>query len=98
MRVGRHFGFDWMRTPHVFHDPFSVYMYPFGQLLALSLYRRHLTEGQVFVDQYLGLLKSGGETRPLDLVNLARGDDPSVDVWQMAFDAIADMVSAACAG
>jgi oligoendopeptidase F len=98
MRVDRHFGFDWMRTPHIFHGPFSMYVYPFGQLLALAMYRRYLAEGQDFVVQYVGVLKRGGDTQPPNLLDLARGEDPSLDVWQAAFDVIADMVSAACTG
>jgi oligoendopeptidase F len=95
-RVDRHFGFDWMRTPHIFHDPFSVYVYPFGQLLALALYQRYRAEDQEFVGQYFGALRGGGRTRPHDLLNLVIGGDPLVDVWQTGFDAISDMVNTVC--
>jgi oligoendopeptidase F len=54
----------WSYIPHVVHVPGYVYAYAFGQLLALSVYRRSLDEGASFPDRYLGLLAAGGSEPP----------------------------------
>ena len=47
--------------------PGYVYAYAYGQLLALSVYRRYLEEGPSFVPRYLELLAAGGSRSPEEL-------------------------------
>ena len=46
----------WSYVPHFVGTPGYVYAYAYGQLLALSVYRRYLEEGEEFVPRYLELL------------------------------------------
>ncbi len=69
----------WSYIPHFVNVPGYVYAYAYGQLLALSVYRRYEQEGPEFVGRYLELLSLGGSRSPEDLgrvvgVNL---DDPT---------------------
>ena len=54
-------GYDtwWSYIPHFINTPGYVYAYAYGQLLALSVYRRYEEEGMAFVPSYLDLLKAG---------------------------------------
>ena len=44
--------------------PGYVYAYAYGQLLALSVYKRYEEEGPGFVPAYLELLRRGGSDTP----------------------------------
>ncbi|MEI7624823.1 MAG: M3 family oligoendopeptidase [Actinomycetota bacterium] len=66
----------WSYIPHFINSPGYVYAYAYGQLLALSVYRRYEEDGAAFVPDYLRLLSAGGSMAPQDLgeivgVNLA---------------------------
>ena len=50
----------WSYIPHFINTPGYVYAYAYGQLLALSVYRRYREEGESFVPRYLELLSAGG--------------------------------------
>ena len=58
----------WLYIPHFVHSPFYCYAYAFGELLVLSLLRRHDAEGPAFVDRYLELLAAGGSEAPATLL------------------------------
>ena len=49
----------WSYIPHFIHTPGYVYAYAYGQLLALSVYRRYEQVGEGFVPQYLDMLRAG---------------------------------------
>ena len=53
--------------PHFISTPGYVYAYAYGQLLALSIYRRWKDEGEAFVPRYLELLSAGGSLSPQEL-------------------------------
>ena len=57
----------WSYVPHFIGTPGYVYAYAYGQLLALSVYRRYLDEGEAFVPRYLEMLAAGGSMLPEDL-------------------------------
>ena len=61
----------WSYVEHFLHTPGYVYAYAFGNLLALSVYRRSQEAGPAFVDDYLDFLAAGGSTRPDELVQAA---------------------------
>ena len=41
------FKWEWVCIPHIYHTPFYVYAYAFGQLLVLSLYQQFKAEGEI---------------------------------------------------
>ena len=53
----------WSYIPHFIGVPGYVYAYAYGQLLALSVYRRFEHEGAEFVLRYLELLRPAGRCR-----------------------------------
>lgn len=69
----------WSYVPHFIGTPGYVYAYAYGQLLALSVYRRYEEQGEAFVPDYLALLSSGGSMAPEELGALVGVDlaDPS---------------------
>src|SRR5918993_245354 len=70
----------WSYVPHFIGTPGYVYAYSYGQLLALSVYRRYTEEGPGFVPQYLELLAAGGARPPEE-----RGRIVGVDLADPAF-------------
>src|SRR5947209_17038911 len=52
----------WSYVPHFISTPGYVYAYAFGQLLAISIYRRYEEAGPDFVPSYLELLSAGGRS------------------------------------
>ena len=54
----------WSYVPHFIGTPGYVYAYAYGQLLALSVYRRYEEEGEDFVPRYVELLSAGGSQEP----------------------------------
>jgi oligoendopeptidase F len=69
----------WSYIPHFIAVPGYVYAYAYGQLLALSVYRKYEERGADFVPQYLELLRSGGSRSPDELGRIVGVDlgDPS---------------------
>ena len=57
----------WSYIPHFISTPGYVYAYAYGQLLALSVYRRYEERGDDFVPSYLELLRAGGSMPPEEL-------------------------------
>ena len=45
VEVTDEFRWEWVSIPHIYHTPFYVYAYSFGQLLVLSLYRQYRQKG-----------------------------------------------------
>ena len=61
------YGSWWSYVPHFVDTPGYVYAYAYGNLLALSVYRRYQETGAEFVPSYLELLSAGGSRSPEDL-------------------------------
>lgn len=83
----------WQLIAHIFHTPFYVYAYAFGELLTLSLFRLYKENPHSFTPGYLEFLKSGGSQSPQDLlrpfhINL---EDPSF--WQKGFEEIRGLIT-----
>jgi oligoendopeptidase F len=70
----------WSYVEHFIHTPGYVYAYAFGNLLALSIYRRYQEVGKGFIDSYLEFLSAGGSRRPDELVK-----DLGMDITDPAF-------------
>ncbi|RME80546.1 MAG: M3 family oligoendopeptidase [Caldilineae bacterium] len=90
--VAQEFRWEWVSIPHIYHTPFYVYAYAFGQLLVLSLYRQFKEEGDAFKPRYLQLLAAGGSDSPARLLARAGIDIHSRDFWQGGFDILDAMV------
>ncbi|MCI0520613.1 MAG: M3 family oligoendopeptidase [Chloroflexi bacterium] len=93
VEVNDEFRWEWVSIPHIYHVPFYVYAYTFGQLLVLSLYKQFQAEGEAFKPRYLKILAAGGSDAPVKVLSEAGIDIHSAAFWQGGFDVIAEMVS-----
>ncbi len=91
--IGEEFRWEWVSIPHIYHTPFYVYAYAFGQLLVLALYQRYKAEGEAFKPQYEAILRAGGAQAPERILRQAGIDIRSQDFWQGGFDVIAAMIA-----
>ncbi len=87
------FRWEWVSIPHIYHAPFYVYAYAFGQLLVLALYQRYQQEGKAFIPRYLDLLAAGGSKPPMQILQEAGVDVTQAAFWQGGFDLIAKWVA-----
>jgi oligoendopeptidase F len=71
----------WSYIPHFISVPGYVYAYAYGQLFALSAYRRYLDEGASFVPRYLELLAAGGSRSPEKLAEIVGIDLTDPGFW-----------------
>jgi len=88
LEISEEFKLEWAAIPHIFHTPFYVYAYAFGQLLVLSLYQQYRQEGDNFKPRYRKILSSGGSASPLQILTEAGIDMTSKAFWQGGFDVI----------
>jgi oligoendopeptidase F len=86
------FKWEWVSIPHIYHTPFYVYAYAFGQLLVFSLYQQFKAEGESFKPKYLKILASGGSEAPEKILSDAGIDIRSPKFWQGGFDVLSRMV------
>ena len=86
------FRWEWISIPHIYHTPFYVYAYSFGQLLVLALYNQYKTEGKSFIPRYKEMLHKGGSQRPADLLLDAGFDFTKEAFWQGGFDILRQKV------
>jgi oligoendopeptidase F len=87
------FKWEWVSIPHIYHTPFYVYAYAFGQLLVFSLYRQFRAEGEAFKPKYLKILSAGGSEAPAKVLAEAGIDIRSAKFWQGGFDVIDGLVA-----
>jgi len=86
------FKWEWISIPHIYHTPFYVYAYAFGQLLVLSLYKQFKEEGESFKPKYLKILSAGGSEAPAKILSEAGIDIESAAFWQGGFDVVDGLV------
>jgi oligoendopeptidase F len=86
------FKWEWVSIPHIYHTPFYVYAYAFGQLLVFSLYQQFKAEGESFKPKYLKILSAGGSEAPAKILSDAGIDIRSAKFWQGGFDVLSRMV------
>lgn len=87
----------WSYIPHFINTPGYVYAYAYGQLLALSVYKRYEERGAAFVPQYLRLLAAGGSRPPEELAALVDCDLTDPGFWDGGLDIIEAQLQAATA-
>jgi len=78
----------WSYVPHFIGTPGYVYAYAYGQLLALSVYRRYEHSGEGFVPQYLQLLRAGGSLPPVELGRIVGCDLTDPGFWDGGLDIV----------
>ncbi len=92
VEVSDEFRWEWVSIPHIYHVPFYVYAYTFGQLLVLALYRQYRSEGEHFKPRYLKILAAGGSEAPERILAEAGIDIRQENFWQGGFDVLDDLV------
>jgi len=90
--VSDDFLWEWVSIPHIYHTPFYVYAYAFGQLLVLSLYQQYQEEGEAFKPRYLKILSAGGSAAPVSVLDAAGIDVRQAAFWQGGFDVVRGMI------
>jgi oligoendopeptidase F len=78
----------WSYVPHFISTPGYVYAYAYGQLLALSIYKRYVDEGESFVPAYLELLRAGGSRSPEELGAIVGIDLADPGFWDSGLDLV----------
>ncbi len=85
----------WSYVPHFVNTPGYVYAYAYGQLLAMSVYRRYEEEGTGFVPRYLELLRAGGSMPPEELARLVGLDLADPGCWDAGLRRVEERLEAA---
>ena len=85
----------WSYIPHFINSPGYVYAYAYGQLLALSVYRRYEGAGAAFVPDYLRLLSAGGSMAPEQLGELVGIDLADPGFWDAGLALVEQQLVAA---
>ncbi|MEA2469940.1 MAG: oligoendopeptidase [Thermoleophilaceae bacterium] len=85
----------WSYVPHFMSTPGYVYAYAYGQLLAMSVYRRYEEEGPSFVPRYLELLGAGGSRAPEELAAIAGLDLTDPAFWDSGLALVEQKLEAA---
>ena len=85
----------WSYVPHFINTPGYVYAYAYGQLLALSVYRRYSEQGEPFVARYLELLAAGGSRSPEELAAIVGIDLADPDFWHSGLRLIDEQLAEA---
>jgi oligoendopeptidase F len=93
LELSDEFKWEWVGIPHIYHTPFYVYAYAFGQLLVFSLYRQFKAEGESFKPRYLKILAAGGSEAPAKILGDAGIDIRDPKFWQGGFDVLDKLVS-----
>ena len=85
----------WSYIPHFLHTPGYVYAYAYGQLLALSVYRRYEEVGEAFVPNYLDMLRAGGSMSPQELGRIVDVDLADPNFWVGGLAIVDEQLTAA---
>ncbi len=85
----------WSYIPHFIGTPGYVYAYAYGQLLALSVYRKYTEDGAAFVPRYLEMLSAGGSLPPQELGRIVGVDLADPGFWDGGLDIVAEQLEAA---
>lgn len=92
VEVSDDFKWEWVSIPHIYHTPFYVYAYAFGQLLVFALYEQYKAEGESFKPKYLKILSAGGSEAPAKILAEAGVNIRDAKFWQGGFDVLSRMV------
>ncbi len=93
LELSEDFQHEWVAIPHIYHSPFYVYAYAFGQLLVFSLYQQFRREGDSFKPRYLKLLAAGGSDSPERILTAAGIDVRSAEFWEGGFKFVSESLN-----
>src|SRR5688572_4634080 len=93
LELSDEFKWEWVGIPHIYHTPFYVYAYAFGQLLVFALYQQFKAEGESFKPKYLKILSAGGSEAPEKILKEAGINIRDPKFWQGGFDVLEKLVS-----
>jgi oligoendopeptidase F len=82
----------WAYISHVFHVPFYVYSYAFGDCLVNSLYAIYLKNPEGFQEKYINMLKAGGSKHHKELLAPFGLDASDPDFWKQGLQMISDLI------
>jgi oligoendopeptidase F len=85
----------WSYIPHFINTAGYVYAYAYGQLLALSVYKRYTDLGESFAPSYLDLLAAGGSRSPEGLAAIVGIDLADPGFWDAGLSLVEAQLSAA---
>jgi oligoendopeptidase F len=85
----------WSYVPHFVNTPGYVYAYAYGQLFALSVYRRYEEQGDEIVPRYLDMLATGGSRSPEDLGRIVGVDLADPGFWDQGLALVERQLEAA---
>ncbi len=88
-------GSRWSYINHFFTAPGYVSAYPFGQLMALSVYARYLEVGRDFADDLLMMLHAGGSRSAEELAEMVGLDLADSGFWHKGLSIIDAQVTLA---
>lgn len=88
LNLSEDFKWEWVGIPHIYHTPFYVYAYAFGQLLVLALYQQFKAEGESFKPKYLKILSAGGSEAPEKVLSEAGINIRDPKFWQGGFNVL----------
>ena len=86
------FRWEWVSIPHIYHTPFYVYAYSFGQLLVFSLYQQYRLDREKFKPRYLKILSAGGSVSPGNLLADAGMDISTPEFWRGGFEVVKGLI------
>lgn len=81
----------WMRQPHYYMGLYP-YTYSAGLTIATAMSKRVLNEGQPAVDDWLGVLRSGGTKTPVELARMAGVDISTEKPLRETIDYIGELI------
>ncbi len=85
VEISEEFKYEWSYMPHIFHSPFYIYAYNFGELLSLALYARYKEEGKAFLPKLEKILKAGGSQDPVKLLKSVDVNITDAKFWEGGF-------------
>lgn len=85
----------WSYIPHFIGSPGYVYAYAYGELLALSVYKRYREEGASFVPKYIEMLSAGGSMPPEELAKIVDCDLTDPEFWNGGLQIIEEQLAQA---
>lgn len=85
----------WSLIPHLFHTPFYVYSYAFGELLTLSLFSLYEKSPEGFAEKYMNFLRAGGSKSPQELLSVFNVDIHQKSFWEQGITEISSLLTIA---
>jgi oligoendopeptidase F len=92
LELSDEFRWEWVSIPHIYHTPFYVYAYSFGQLLVFSLYQQYRLDRDTFKPRYLKILSAGGSVSPGNLLADAGMDIATPEFWRGGFEVVEGLI------